>query len=99
MVKVSVNGTVIAESTNTTIVEGNHYFPPDSIINKDTIFTDSSTHSVCPWKGNASYYNLKLPGGTNISDVAWYYPEPKEKAKHIKGFVAFYKNKVTFQDA
>jgi len=93
--KVTVDGIVLAESDKTIIVEGNHYFPPDSVNVNEVELTDSTTTSVCPWKGNASYYNLKLPSGKVIEDVAWYYPNPKEKATHIKGYLAFYKNKVT----
>ncbi|KAF7299227.1 NTP-transf-9 domain-containing protein [Mycena indigotica] len=91
--KVLFNDTVLADSNDTIVVEGNHYFPPASI-NKD-VFTDSSSSTVCAWKGTASYYNVNVDG--NVSkDVAWYYPEPSAKAENIRGYVAFYKNKVTF---
>jgi len=76
-------------------VEGNHYFPPDSI--KRDYFNGSDTSTVCPWKGTASYYSLNLPDGKVIPDVAWYYPVPKEAASNIKDYVAFYKNKVNIQ--
>ncbi|MFK7971691.1 MAG: DUF427 domain-containing protein [Bacteroidia bacterium] len=82
------NGEVIAESDNTLVVEGNHYFPADAI-NKD-FFKTSDTHTVCPWKGTASYYTVDVNGKTN-EDAAWFYPETSEMAKHIKGYVAFWK--------
>lgn len=79
---------LIAESSDTIIIEGNHYFPADSI--KKEFFQDSSTHSTCPWKGLASYYTLNVNGEIN-ADAAWYYPEPKPAAKKIKDYVAFWK--------
>ena len=79
---------VIAESDDTVGVEGNHYFPADSI-NKE-FFTDSDTRSTCHWKGEASYYNVVVDGETN-EDAAWYYPEPSEAASNIKNYVAFWK--------
>lgn len=82
------NGEVIAESDNTVVVEGNHYFPSDSI--KNEFFEDSETHSVCPWKGTASYYNVEVGGNIN-KDAAWFYPEVSDLAKGIKGHVAFWK--------
>ncbi len=82
------NGTVIAESDHTEVVEGNHYFPADSV--KREFFKPSDTHSVCPWKGTASYYTLEVDGKTN-ADAAWYYPEPKDAAKEIANHVAFWK--------
>ncbi|MEN6480836.1 MAG: DUF427 domain-containing protein [Anaerolineaceae bacterium] len=82
------NGTVIAESDNTIVVENNHYFPPESVAKE--YLTDSPTHSTCPWKGFASYYNIVANGKTN-EDAAWYYAEPKEAANQIKGYVAFWK--------
>lgn len=78
---------VIAESDKTVIIEGNHYFPPESI-NKE-FFSSSETHSVCPWKGTASYYNVDVDGESN-SDAAWFYPEPSNLAKGIKDHVAFW---------
>ncbi|GAA5970894.1 hypothetical protein JCM8115_007032 [Rhodotorula mucilaginosa] len=96
MVAVYANGTLIADSNATKVVEGNHYFPPDSI--KKEYFQPSDTHTVCPWKGTASYYTVKI-GGEVIPDAAWYYPEAKAgKAKEIEGFVAFYKNKVKIHE-
>ncbi|KLO17271.1 DUF427-domain-containing protein, partial [Schizopora paradoxa] len=88
MVKATWNDVVLAESDKTEVVEGNHYFPPDSL-NKD-YFTETTTHTTCPWKGVASYYSVSHDGKT-VKDAAWYYPETKEKANHIKGYVAFYK--------
>jgi uncharacterized protein (DUF427 family) len=82
------NGQVLAESNDTIIIENNHYFPADSI-NK-AFFSDSSTHTVCPWKGTASYYSLNVDGKTN-ADAAWYYPQTKDAAKPIEGYVAFWK--------
>ncbi|THH31467.1 hypothetical protein EUX98_g2709 [Antrodiella citrinella] len=95
MVKVTLNGTVVAEAANPPVVEGNYYFPPDSV--KMEIFSKSNTTSECPWKGLASYYNASV-GGNTVKDVAWYYPAPKSKAENIKDHVAFYKSKVTIQD-
>ena len=82
------NGTVIADSPDTVVVEGNHYFPADSI--KREYFQPSDTHTVCGWKGTASYYTLDVNGQTN-PDAAWYYPDPKPEAAQIKGRVAFWK--------
>ena len=82
------NGTVLAESEHTLIVEGNHYFPHESV-NWD-YFTASDKQSVCPWKGTASYYTLVVNGEKNV-DAAWYYPDPMEAAKNIEGYVAFWK--------
>ncbi len=87
------NNAVIAESSQTVVVEGNHYFPLDSV-HKEYL-GDSTTHSTCPWKGVASYYSLNVDGQTN-KDAAWYYPEPKSAAAQIAGHVAFWKGvKVT----
>jgi uncharacterized protein (DUF427 family) len=82
------NGSVIAESDDTIIIENNYYFPADSI--KKECFTDSATHSICPWKGQASYFNVEVDGQTN-KDAAWYYPMPKDAAKEIKNYIAFWK--------
>ena len=82
------NGEVIAESDKTNNVEGNHYFPADSI--KEGFFKPSDTHTVCPWKGTASYYTIEVHGEQNV-DAAWHYPETKDAAKHIKGWVAFWR--------
>ncbi|EJF63158.1 hypothetical protein DICSQDRAFT_168037 [Dichomitus squalens LYAD-421 SS1] len=70
MVKASLNGVVLAESDNTVVVEGNHYFPPDAV--NTSVLTQSSTHTTCPWKGVASYYNATIGGKTEVNDVAWY---------------------------
>jgi uncharacterized protein (DUF427 family) len=80
--------TVIAESDDTVVVEGNHYFPPDSVAQE--ILQGSDTTSVCPWKGTASYYSVVVDGETN-PDAAWYYPETKDAANNIQGRVAFWK--------
>lgn len=82
------NGQVLAESEDTVVVEGNHYFPHETI-NKE-YFKPSDTHTVCPWKGTASYYTIEVDGNKN-TDAAWYYPEVSELAKAIKGYVAFWK--------
>ena len=81
------NGTVIAESDHTVMVEGNHYFPLDSV--RDEVLRASDTHSVCPWKGTASYYSVEVDGQTN-PDAAWFYPTPKDAAAQIKDHVAFW---------
>ena len=86
--KVTWNGQVIAESEDTIVVEGNHYFPPDAV--RKMFFTPSGTHTTCPWKGVASYYTVQVDGKEN-ADAAWYYPHPKESAKNIEGRVAFWK--------
>ncbi len=82
------NNQVIAESDNTVVIEGNHYFPHDSI--HKAYFTSSDTTSVCPWKGTAQYYTIAVDGKEN-TDAAWYYPEVSELAKGIKNHVAFWK--------
>lgn len=82
------NNEVIAESSDTVVVEGNHYFPADSV--KKEVLSESSHHTTCPWKGLASYYNLEVSGETN-TNAAWYYPEPKDAAKHITGRLAFWR--------
>ncbi len=82
------NGVVVAESDKTEVVEGNHYFPPESI--RREYFLPSQTHTICHWKGTASYYTLDVNGQTNV-DAAWYYPEPKPAAANIAGYVAFWK--------
>jgi uncharacterized protein (DUF427 family) len=87
-VKAIWNGVVLADSNSTEVVEGNHYFPPASI--KREYFKDSPTHTVCGWKGTASYYTLDVAGQQN-ADAAWFYPEPKDAAKNITDYVAFWK--------
>ena len=81
------NGAVLAESEETIVVEGNHYFPPASIVVE--LFRPNDQHSVCPWKGHASYYDVVVGGETN-EGAAWYYPEPLPAASEIKGYVAFW---------
>ena len=88
MVKATWQGKTLAESDQTVVVEGNHYFPIDAI--KQEYFQPSATHTTCPWKGLASYYTVAVDGQTN-PDAAWYYPEPKEAAANIKGYVAFWR--------
>ena len=78
----------IAQSDNTKVVEGNHYFPPNSV-NREYL-EESGHHTTCPWKGEASYYHV-VAGGKKNENAAWYYPEPKEAAQRIKGYVAFWK--------
>ncbi|WP_297791956.1 DUF427 domain-containing protein [uncultured Eudoraea sp.] len=82
------NDTVIAESSDTVIIENNHYFPEESI--KKEFFKPSDTHTTCPWKGEASYFTLQVNGLEN-KDAAWYYPEVSELARQIEGRVAFWK--------
>lgn len=91
MAKVTCNGAVLAESDSCEMVEGNYYFPPESV--NQEYFQESNTHTSCFWKGVANYYNIEVDG-QEIKDAAWYYPQAKEKAKHIEGYVAFYRNKV-----
>ena len=88
MAKATWKGVVLAESDNVQMVEGNVYFPPDSV--KHEYLKESDTHSTCPWKGLANYYHIDVDGDVN-SDAAWYYPEPREAAKQIKDHVAFWK--------
>ena len=80
------NGQVLAESNDTVVVEGNHYFPADSV-NKDFV-RESTLHTTCPWKGLASYYHVDVNGDVN-QDAAWYYPTTSVAAKKIEGYVAF----------
>lgn len=86
--KATWHDTVLAESDETIVIEGNHYFPVESI-NKDC-FKRSETQTSCPWKGQASYYDVVVDGERN-KDAAWYYAEPKPAAAEIKGYVAFWK--------
>ncbi|MBL8018581.1 MAG: DUF427 domain-containing protein [Leptospirales bacterium] len=81
-------GQVIAESNETVVVEGNHYFPPAAV--KAEFLSASSSHTVCGWKGTASYHNIVV-GGQENKDAAWYYPDPKSAARNIKGRIAFWK--------
>jgi uncharacterized protein (DUF427 family) len=80
--------TVLAESDDTVVVEGNHYFPADALRREH--FRPSETHTTCPWKGEASYYDIVAGGDVN-RDAAWYYPHAKDAARHIEGRVAFWK--------
>ena len=82
------NGEVIAESDDTVTIEGNHYFPRDSV--KAEFLRDSSTTSVCPWKGTASYHSLEV-GSEQNPDAAWFYPDPKDAAAPIKDRIAFWR--------
>ena len=82
------NGTVIAESDETVVVENNHYFPRESLMSDH--FSNSDKTSVCPWKGTASYLSVSVDGQTN-ADAAWYYPAPKDAASNIKDRVAFWR--------
>jgi uncharacterized protein (DUF427 family) len=85
--------TVLAESNETRVVENNHYFPPKSL--HPEYFKESSTHTICPWKGEASYYTIQV-GEAQNPDAAWYYPQTKPAAQEIAGYVAFWKGvKVT----
>ena len=86
--KATWENTIIAESDRTVVIEGNHYFPPNSI--KKEYFSPSDTHTTCPWKGIASYYTVQIGGQSNV-DAAWYYPEPKAAAQSIKDYVAFWR--------
>ena len=89
--KATWKDTVIGDSDNTVVVEGNHYFPPEDV--KQEFLQPSATHSTCPWKGEASYYDVVVDGEVN-SDAAWYYPEPKPAAAEIKDHIAFWRGVV-----
>lgn len=89
------NGQIIAESTDTVVVEGNHYFPAGSV--RQEFLRPSDTTSVCPWKGTAHYYTLEVNGQTN-PDAVWYYPEPKEAARQIARRVAFWRGVTVHED-
>lgn len=88
VMQASWNGSVIAESDDTVVVENNHYFPLSDV--RADVLRPSKATSVCPWKGTASYYSLEVDGRTN-ADAAWFYPEPKPAAAEIAGRVAFWK--------
>ena len=88
MVKATCNGQVIAESDDTVVVEGNHYFPRDSV--RADALQPSATTSVCGWKGTANYHNVVVDGAVH-EDAAWYYPDPKPAAKQIAGRIAFWR--------
>jgi uncharacterized protein (DUF427 family) len=87
MKKATWNGTVLAQSDETVVIEGNHYFPPQSI-NKE-YFTETDTQSTCPWKGLSNYYDIEVDGKIN-KDAAWFYKNPNSKAESIKDHVAFW---------
>jgi uncharacterized protein (DUF427 family) len=89
------NDETIAASDDTRIVEGNHYFPPQSV--RTDLLKPSDTHTYCPWKGTASYYNVVVNGKEN-PDAAWYYPAPKPEADHIGGYIAFWRG-IEVEDA
>jgi uncharacterized protein (DUF427 family) len=88
MAKATWNGTVLAQSEKYEVVEGNVYFPLEAVRNEQ--LRASTTHTTCPWKGVASYYDVVVDGQVN-KDAAWYYPEPKDAARNIRGHVAFWK--------
>lgn len=94
MAKAMIGDVVLAESDTFEVVEGNIYFPPESL-NRE-YFTETERHTTCPWKGVASYYTIEVNGET-LENAAWYYPEPKSAAENIRNHVAFYGNKVTIQ--
>jgi uncharacterized protein (DUF427 family) len=89
MARATWNGAVIAESDRCEVVEGNVYFPAEAV-NRDYV-RESATHTVCGWKGTASYYDVVVDGQRN-ADAAWYYPEPMDAAANIRGHVAFWKD-------
>lgn len=88
MAKATWNGEVIAQSDKTVMVEGNHYFPPESV--QQEFLKPSETHTKCPWKGTASYYSVEVDGQRN-ADAAWFYPDPFPAAKQLKDHIAFWK--------
>ncbi|MCQ1535607.1 DUF427 domain-containing protein [Methanosarcina sp. KYL-1] len=88
MAKATWKGKVLAESSETKIMEGNVYFPPESV--KREYLKESETHTTCPWKGKACYYDVVVEGEVN-NDAAWYYPDPSPAAKEIKNYVAFWR--------
>lgn len=94
MPKAIWNGAVLAESDRYETVEGNVYFPPETLSRK--YFRDSATHTVCSWKGTASYYDVEVDGKVN-KDAAWYYPDPRPAARAIAGYVAFWRGVVVEQ--
>jgi uncharacterized protein (DUF427 family) len=88
MVRAVWQGSVIAESEDTVVVEGNHYFPRADV--KLDLFVPSETHTLCPWKGTASYYTVEVDGEQNV-DAAWYYPEPLPEAEMVTDRIAFWR--------
>ncbi|GAO47177.1 DUF427 domain-containing protein [Saitoella complicata NRRL Y-17804] len=102
MPSVYVGDTLLAQSERVERVEGNLYFPPGTI-QKQYFHGPTELHTHCPWKGDASYYTVEIPGkddarSVKLENIAWYYPEAKEGAKYIEGWVAFYKNKVEVRE-
>ena len=95
MPRAVLNGVTLAESGRTEVVEGNHYFPPESV--DRSFFEESGTRTVCSWKGEAGHLNVEA-GGERVEDAAWFYPRPKDAAKNIKDHVAFYANKIRVED-
>lgn len=93
--KVTVNDSVLAESDETVVVQGNHYFPPESI--NEEYLERSDHRTTCPWKGEAHYYDVVV-NGTRKENAAWYYPEPSDEASEIKDHVAFYTSKVEVEE-
>lgn len=87
--KAMLNDTVIAESNDTVVVEGNHYFPQSSLVRE--LFVETTHHTSCPWKGEASYYTVRV-NGEDHANVAWYYPEPMKGAEAVSDRVAFWKD-------
>jgi uncharacterized protein (DUF427 family) len=96
MVKAFFHGVLVAESDRTVQVDGNHYFPPHSIV-REHFVGPTELHTVCGWKGVASYYTLRA-GGAEAANAAWFYPDTKEGAMHIRGHIAFYKHHVRFEE-
>lgn len=90
--KAVLNDVVVAESDDTVVVEGNHYFPPEAI--QEEYFTKSDHRTTCPWKGRAHYYDVHADGDRE-ENVAWYYPDPSDAAAEIRDHVAFYTDQVT----
>lgn len=95
MVKAVLNGTIIAESSDTIIVENNYYFPKKDV--KLNYMSPSDYHTTCPWKGKASYYDIEIDG-KKYNNIAWYYPEPKKGAEMVKDRIAFWKE-VKFEES
>jgi uncharacterized protein (DUF427 family) len=88
VVRATYNGAVLAESDETVIVEGNHYFRPESV--DFSRLEPSSTHTTCSWKGEASYYDVVVDG-ERLRDACWYYPQTKEAARSVEGLLAFWR--------
>ncbi|MBF6468611.1 DUF427 domain-containing protein [Nocardia beijingensis] len=95
MAKAMWDGEILASSSDTVLVEGNHYFPAEAV--RKEFLRPSGTHTTCPWKGEASYYTLEVHGNRN-EDAAWYYPDPKSAAEQIKDHVAFWRGVEVIDD-